>query len=213
MPQRRKYNRRRSHRRGKKENRTLAIGLIVVALIIVGIFGYRHYIDYQSELKTEQVQDQHAAFIKKIAPYAVVLGKQYGVLPSITIAQAILESDWGNSTLASQYNNYYGVKGSNPDNTKVLETKEYTNGEWVTINGRFRVYSDFRESMKDHAQLLVNGTTWNSQQYQQVIHSKDYIEAAVALQTDGYATDPGYTSKIIKVIQKYNLKKYDDGIK
>ena len=159
------------------------------------------------------VQQEHTDFVKKVAPYAVVLGKQYGVLPSITIAQAILESNWGTSSLASQYNNYFGIKGEDPSNTKVLETKEYTNGQWITINGRFRVYSDFRESMKDHTKLLVDGTSWNSQQYKQVIQSKNYIDAAVALQTDGYATDPGYTSKIIRIIQKYNLKKYDEGIK
>ncbi|KRK62394.1 glycoside hydrolase family 73 protein [Companilactobacillus farciminis] len=159
------------------------------------------------------VQEEHNTFVKKVAPYAVQLGQEYGVLPSITIAQAILESDWGNSTLASQYNNYFGIKGEDPNNTKLLETKEYTNGQWITINGRFRVYSDFRESMKDHTKLLVNGTTWNPQQYRQVLQSKNYIDAAVALQSDGYATDPGYTSKIIRIIQKYNLKKYDQGIK
>ncbi|KRK65212.1 N-acetylmuramidase [Companilactobacillus tucceti DSM 20183] len=211
MPQKRNYNRRR--RRKNKYNQPLIIFLTIIILLGAGVFGFRRYSEYKQEAQTEQVETEHNAFVKKVAPYAIYLGKEYGVLPSITIAQAILESDWGRSTLAKDYNNYFGVKGSDPSNTKVLQTKEYTDGQWVTINGRFRVYSDYRESMKDHAELLVNGTTWNSQQYQQVIHSKDYIEAAVALQTDGYATDPGYTSKIIRVIQKYNLKKYDEGIK
>lgn len=215
MPQKRRYTPRRNYRRGrgKKQNNTTYILLAIVAIFVVSFFGYRRYVQYKSETQVEMVQQEHSTFVKKVAPYAVTLGKQYGVLPSITIAQAILESDWGTSTLASQYNNYFGIKGTDPSNTKLLETKEYTNGQWVTINGRFRVYSDFRESMRDHTKLLVNGTTWNSQQYQQVLQSKDYIDAAVALQTDGYATDPGYTSKIIRIIQKYNLKKYDQGIK
>jgi len=215
LPQKKRYTTNRNYRRkrSKKNNYTTVILLVIVAMFVLSFFGYRRYVQYKSETQVEAVQQEHSTFVKKIAPYAVDLGKQYGVLPSITIAQAILESDWGTSTLASQYNNYFGIKGSDPANTKVLQTKEYTNNQWVTINGRFRVYSDFRESMKDHTKLLVDGTTWNSQHYQQVIQSKDYIDAAVALQTDGYATDPGYTSKIIRIIQKYNLKKYDEGIK
>lgn len=213
MPQKRRYTTRRTTSRRKNNNNTTFILVAIVAAFIVSFFGYRLYEQHQSEARVEAVQQERNAFVKKIAPYAVELGQQYGVLPSITIAQAILESNWGTSSLASQYNNYFGIKGDDPSNTKLLQTKEYTNGQWITINGRFRVYSDFRESMKDHTKLLVNGTTWNSQQYKQVIQSKDYIDAAVALQADGYATDPGYTSKIIRIIQKYNLKKYDEGIK
>ena len=215
MPQKRRYTAHKNYRRkrSKKNNNTTFILLAIVAVFVISFFGYRGYVHHQNETKVEMVQQEHNSFVKKVAPYAVELGQEYGVLPSITIAQAILESDWGTSTLASQYNNYFGIKGEDPNNTKVLQTKEYTNGQWITINGRFRVYSDFRESMKDHTKLLVNGTSWNSQQYKQVIQSKNYIDAAVALQTDGYATDPGYTSKIIRIIQKYNLKKYDQGIK
>lgn len=214
MPQKRRYtNRRPVRRRSSKKNNTTFILLAIVAVFVISFFGYRRYVQYRSETQVEMVQQERNQFVKKIAPYAVELGKEYGVLPSITIAQAILESDWGTSSLASQYNNYFGIKGNDPSNTKVLQTKEYTNGQWITINGRFRVYSDFRESMRDHTKLLVNGTTWNPQQYKQVLQSKDYIEAAVALQSDGYATDPGYTTKIIRIIQKYNLKKYDQGIK
>jgi len=213
LPQKRRYTTRRTTSRRKNNNNTTFILVAIVAAFIVSFFGYRLYEQHQSEARVEAVQQERNAFVKKIAPYAVELGQQYGVLPSITIAQAILESNWGTSSLASQYNNYFGIKGDDPSNTKLLQTKEYTNGQWITINGRFRVYSDFRESMKDHTKLLVNGTTCNSQQYKQVIQSKDYIDAAVALQADGYATDPGYTSKIIRIIQKYNLKKYDEGIK
>ncbi len=212
MAQKRKTTYRRRRRR-KNNNETIYIIIAIAVVVILGIFGYQRYQANKQQDASNLVQQEHNAFIKKIAPEAIELGHQYGVLPSITIGQAILESDWGNSTLASKYNNYFGVKGTDPDNTIVLQTQEYTDGQWQTINGRFRVYTDFKESMKDHALLLVNGTTWNSSQYQQVISSKDYIEAAVSLQTDGYATDPGYTSKIIHVIQKYNLMKYDQGIK
>ncbi|MCH4008933.1 glycoside hydrolase family 73 protein [Companilactobacillus sp.] len=213
MPQKKRTKPRRRRRR-KNSNQNIYMIVAVLVVLVLGFFGYRTYQQHQQrDDASNLVAKEHNAFIKKVAPEAIELGHQYGVLPSITIGQAILESDWGNSTLASKYNNYFGIKGEDPSNTVVLQTREYTDGQWVTINGRFRSYSDYRESMKDHALLLVNGTTWNSAQYQQVISSKDYIEAAVSLQTDGYATDPGYTTKIIHVIQKYDLMKYDQGIK
>ena len=91
----------------------------------------------------------------------------------------------------------------------LLETQEYQNGQWITISARFRVYASFEESIQDHSALLANGTTWNKQQYQHVLASTNYLEAAHNLQRDGYATDPDYTQKIIQIIQKYHLDRYD----
>lgn len=191
---------------------TVMLGTILFVVVITAIFlGIVQYRNYQAAQPTqaEIVEQKRNKFIDNIGPYAVELKQEYGVLPSITIAQAIIESDWGRSSLASQYNNYFGVKGSNPANTKVLQTKEYVNGRWITVYGRFRVYSDYKESMKDHAALFVKGTTWNRNQYRHVLAAQDYVDAAFALQTDGYATDPGYTKKIIHTIKQYNLDRFD----
>lgn len=189
----------------------LAMIMLFVAIITIIFLGMNLFNNYEDNKPTheEVVLQQHNAFIDKISPYAVELKKEYGVLPSVTIAQAIIESDWGKSGLASKYNNYFGVKGENPNNTKLLYTNEFVDGKWIKVYGRFRVYSDYKESMKDHASLLANGTTWNPQQYQHVLAAKDYVDAAFALQTDGYATDPGYTKKLLKVIKQYNLDRFD----
>ncbi|RXT58875.1 glycoside hydrolase family 73 protein [Lacticaseibacillus chiayiensis] len=150
------------------------------------------------------------AFIKRLVPTAQAMQKQYGVLTSITLAQAILESDWGTSTLAKDYHNLFGIKGTDPAATKVLRTKEYVNDKWITVDGRFRVYSDDAASIRDHALLFVNGTDWNSQQYATVRAAKDYKTAALALQMDGYATDPDYPQKLIHLIETWNLTQYDN---
>ncbi|ERL64200.1 glycoside hydrolase family 73 protein [Schleiferilactobacillus shenzhenensis] len=192
---------------------TLAI-LLVLGAALVG--GTMWYVNRQSEEQAAQASAARAAevrrkeaFIKKVAPTAQSLYSQYKVFPSITIAQAILESDWGESSLSADYNNLFGVKGTDPNNTKELTTQEYVNGEWQTIKARFRVYASFAQSITDHAALFTRGTTWNAKQYQHVLAAQDYKTQAKALQSDGYATDPDYASKLIDIIETYNLTKYD----
>jgi len=151
----------------------------------------------------------HQKFIRTLAPYAQTMHRKYGVLPSITIAQAILESDWGTSQLSDRYNNYFGMKGTIYQTTKEMKTQEFTNGKWVTVTARFRVYNSWKDSVKDHTMLFVNGTNWNRDQYKGVLTAKDYKTAARALYAAGYATDPDYPSKLIELIQSYQLEKYD----
>ena len=154
--------------------------------------------------------NQGSDFIADIAPAAQQMQANYGVHASISIAQAILESDWGESELSAVYNNLYGMKGDNPENTVRLMTSEYYNGEWVTIQANFRVYGSWAESVQDHALLFVNGTTWDPDQYAPVLQAATYQEAAQAIQDCGYATDPDYAEKLIAVIEQYALYEYDN---
>src|SRR5690606_13752168 len=145
-----------------------------------------------------------------ISGHAKILQEQYDLLPSISIAQAILESDWGTSELATENKNLYGIKGSSPENTVMMETKEFENGEWIEIKAPFRKYDTWQESMDDHALLFVNGTNWNADQYTTVLTAENYQEAAQALQDNGYATDPTYAEKLTRLIEQYQLHQYDD---
>jgi flagellum-specific peptidoglycan hydrolase FlgJ len=148
-------------------------------------------------------------FIEKIAPEAQLLQAQYGVRASISIAQAALESDWGRSQLSAKYNNFFGVKAGEGQDSVMLPTSEYLDGKWIKVDAPFRVYASWRESMLDHAKLLAFGTTYNPELYWGVINAANYTDAATALQTAGYATDPRYTKKIIKLIEDYQLYNYD----
>lgn len=193
---------------------------LVIAFFAVGsmLVVSSYWSQRQAEVSQRQaIVDKKAAekakkkaFIKRLVPTAQTMQQQYGVLTSITLAQAILESDWGTSTLAKDYHNLFGIKGTDPATTKVLRTKEYVNDKWITVDGRFRVYSDDAASIRDHALLFVNGTDWNPQQYATVRAAKDYKTVASALQTDGYATDPDYPQKLIHLIEAWNLTQYDN---
>lgn len=186
-----------------------SLGLLVV--FVINRSEQQAAIDSQQAVAQAKLKEKKAkqAFIKRLVPQAQRLQDIYQILPSVTIAQAILESNWGQSQLSQKYHNLFGIKGTDPDNTAKLSTKEYVNGSWQTISGRFRVYASEAESMTDHAQLFHRGTTWNPQQYQHFLAAKEYRSAAQALQEDGYATDPDYADKLIRVIEQYHLNQYD----
>lgn len=115
----------------------------------------------------------------------------------------------GAQQFVSQYNNYFGIKGGEGSDTIELKTKEFEDGHWIEKKAKFRVYRSLEESMEDHAKLLKNGTSWNNNQYQEVLKAQDYHEASEAMYRAGYATDPAYATKLIKIIEKYKLNQYD----
>lgn len=192
--------------------------LFVLIIAFVAFRYYRRYAIQTEQIRQEQLQRQQEqarlirqrkAFIKKIGPIAREVDKSYDLLPSITVAQACLESDYGQSALSQKYNNLFGVKGTNPNTSAVLVTKEYENGKWINVKARFQIYDSYEASIRAHARLFQNGTTWNHKQYKHVLASKNYKQQAKALVTDGYATDPNYSDKLINLIEQYNLAKYD----
>ncbi|WP_255463114.1 glycoside hydrolase family 73 protein [Lactobacillus sp. 3B(2020)] len=196
-------------RKSHKKGRNWGLAILAILVIFMAVYvGHHFYVRYQQEQIIKKEQNSKRLFIQAIAPESQAMQKQYHVYASITMAQAILESDWGSSKLAADYHNLFGIKGEG-ENSKVLSTKEYTNGKWVVIKGRFRVYDSWADSIKDHTQLMVKGTAYNQQNYQEVINATDYQTAARALQKAGYATDPDYAQKLINVIKTYNLDQYD----
>ncbi len=163
----------------------------------------------EQQAQLTPTQRQHQAFINRLAPVAKGTQRQYGVPASITLAQAILESDWGQSKLATDYNNFFGVKASSGMRKVTLPTKEVQDGQWVTVQAPFRWYTSWQESIWDHGKLLASGTQDNPRRYEAVIQAANYQAAARALVTGGYATDPDYANKLIRVIESYDLDRYD----
>ena len=187
-----------------KRHRKLILCLCVG---IVALWGLTRIGLNVNQSKKEQLS--HEAFIQELAPTAEKMDQRYHVPASISLAQAILESNWGKSELAARYNNLFGVKAALWEPHVKLETKEYENGKWITVTASFRTYWSWEESMKDHVKLMINGTDWNQKQYEKVIQAKDYRQAAYALQQAGYATDPTYAEKLISMIETYQLYRYD----
>ena len=164
------------------------------------------YQRHQPQQATTPVQDTSTqqAFIDEIAPGAMATQRKYGVPAAVTIAQAIDESGWGQSLLASKDHNLFGIKGDGPAGTDWQSTQEYENGQWVTINAAFRVYSNVTESIDDHAELLATSGYYT----QAMADRNDPNEFANAL-TGVYATNPDYGSDLIQLMQQYGLYRYD----
>lgn len=146
-------------------------------------------------------------FLDQLTPYAQEVSLSHGVRPSVLVAQAALESNWGKSQLAQESNNYFGVKNSTG---KAYTTKEFDQNEWIEIKASFRVYDSIYDSVLDYAELLKNGTSWDESLYQAVIEAPTYEEAAYALTRAGYATDPDYAEKIIEIIDSNELDQLDN---
>ncbi|MDV0429326.1 glycoside hydrolase family 73 protein [Lactiplantibacillus sp. DA1] len=189
-----------------KKGRLQWVNILLVITAMVGMVWYIQQNWAAKSQVTTAPTTTHTAFIKKLVPAAQQLDQQYHVLASITLSQAILESDWGQSTNATENNNLFGVKSASG---RLMTTQEYYDGAYHTVKRRFAVYDSWHASLVDHAKKLAYGTTWDSQHYAAVIKATDYQTAAQALQTAGYATDPSYAQKLINIIQKYDLQRYD----
>jgi lysozyme len=144
------------------------------------------------------------AFINQIAPGALAAQQRYGVPASVTIAQAIDESGWGTSQLASNDYNLFGIKGSGPAGSVTLPTQEFENGQWVTIYAQFRVYHNVSESIADHAELLAT-----SGYYTRAMADRAVPDAFANDLTGVYATDPEYGANLIGLMRLYNLYRFD----
>ena len=146
-------------------------------------------------------------FVEKIGVLASEDMKKSGILASLTIAQAILESAWGTSALAQAPNyNLFGIKGTYHGNYCEFNTSEYLNGQWITVKAKFRKYPSWAESLADHSALF---NTYD--RYANLRGCTDYKLACRYVREDGYATDPSYTSKLINIIELNNLTRFDNG--
>jgi len=143
--------------------------------------------------------DKVAIYIHKYKAIAQYEMRKSGVPASITLAQGILESGAGNGSLSKRANNHFGIKCHNWTGEKVYHDDD-KKGEC------FRKYSHPSESFKDHSKFLSTRGRYSSL-FQ--LDKKDYKGWAKGLRKAGYATDPKYPSKLISLIERYNLDKYD----
>lgn len=145
-------------------------------------------------------------FIKKIGDAAVKYYDKYKILPSLTIAQAILESAWGNSGLAKDCYNFFGMKWTTDCgcNYKEYSTKEQrSNGEYYTIKAKFRKYPSLAAGIEGYYKFL------QYPRYKNLKGVTDYKEACKLIRLDGWATALSYTNSLIKLIETYKLTDYD----
>ena len=165
---------------------------------------------YQEVDDLSEIKQNQSHFLSAIKQGAMD-GAKEGVLPSITAAQAILESGWGSSSLAkAPNNNLFGIKDSEDWNGEIVTvpTQEYVNGDYITVNAAFRKYTSWNDSVVDHAKFFTS-TEWRKNNYRKVVNETDYRIAAQELKNAGYATDPNYPGKLISLIEAYKLYEWD----
>ena len=158
-----------------------------------------------ASLNTAGLTASQKAFLDSIHDGAISTWKQYGVLPSLTASQAIIESGWGQSSLASRYHNLFGIKGSYNGHSVTLPTREVYGGRSVMINDAFRAYDNNSESVQDHGYFLVANS-----RYHNLLWKTNYRDVTYLIRADGYATDPSYTATLNSVIERYNLTAWDN---
>lgn len=152
------------------------------------------------------------AFINQVAPSAKTLASANDLYASVMIAQAIVESGWGGSTLSKAPNyNLFGIKGDYNGQSVTMKTQEFIDGKYVTVNAKFRKYPSYKESLGDNVTVLKK-TSFSSGNYYYSgawkSNTKSYKDATAYL-TGKYATAPNYGATLNSVIETYKLTQYD----
>ncbi len=137
-------------------------------------------------------------YIEQYAGYAMEQMRRYGIPASITLAQGIIESADGKSTLANTANNHFGVKGTYNGNYVLADDDK--------PNEKFKKYDNVGQSYEDHSKVLM------AQRYQQYVRNlspDDYKGWATGIKKGGYASANSYVSTVVKVIESANLQRFD----
>ncbi|MDR3339462.1 MAG: glucosaminidase domain-containing protein [Candidatus Symbiothrix sp.] len=154
-------------------------------------------------MMTSHAQNKQGYYLEYIDQYSSIAVKnmeKHGIPASITLAQALLESGAGKSLLAKEANNHFGIK------CHTDWTGERTYQKDDKPNDCFRKYKEAKESYEDHAKFLKERKRYAVFFTYDI---KDYSAWAKGLQSNGYATDKAYANKLIKIIEDYELYKFD----
>jgi hypothetical protein len=171
---------------------------------MIRYFSALMFICFQLFLKAENPSVNYIAQYKQIA---ILEMQRTGIPASIKMAQALLESGAGRSTLARKANNHFGIKcgGSWNGETFYREDDDYRNGK--LIKSCFRKFESAYDSFMAHSDFLTNQRRYS---FLFELSTEDYKSWARGLRKAGYATDKAYAGKLIEIIEKYELYKLDN---
>ncbi|MBC6004962.1 MAG: glucosaminidase domain-containing protein [Paeniclostridium sordellii] len=184
--------------------------IIIITCIILSVYICIDINKYEEGTITREdisVDKEKFEFVKTIENEAKKSYKKYGILPSITVAQAILESGWGQSELTKNSNNLFGIKSDESWKGKSVEVNTTENYSDI-VKAKFRKYDSIEESITDHARFLKE-----NKRYKQhgLFEGNDYKEQAQSLENAGYSTKKNqngeliYADMLIGLIERYNL--------
>lgn len=167
--------------------------------------------EWKNNFPVYEGDSPEATFLNEISRDSVEIAYKNNIYPSVMMAQAGLESNWGRSGLAKNYNNLMGTKGSWKGKTVKMRTREDVGGQSIYINAGFSVYDSWADSLERYGGLLRNGPNGNASFYAGAWRSnaESYKDATSWLQ-GRYATDTKYASKLNQTIERYNLSQFDN---
>lgn len=144
-------------------------------------------------------RDAYRAYIETFSAMAVEQQQAHGITASITLAQGLLESAAGRSTLATEGNNHFGIKCHSDWKGETMTRSDDAPDDC------FRVYDDAAESYEDHSRFLMR------KRYERLfdLDPTDYTGWAKGLKACGYATDPHYADRLVAIIERYGLNAFD----
>ncbi len=175
----------------------------VFLLSSVLILGAYSALGPKAAPSAETVLSPRKAYIATYAKWAVKEMKRTGIPASITLAQGILESGNGQSRLATEGNNHFGIKCHDGWKGKTMFVDDDKPDEC------FRVYRDPKQSYKDHSEFLLNRSRYDGLF---ILDPRDYAAWARGLKAAGYATSPTYAEKLIKIIEEEELYRFDQQV-
>jgi uncharacterized FlgJ-related protein len=150
----------------------------------------------------QAASDYRTDYILKYKDAAIAQMKSSGIPASITLAQACLESGFGTSTLATQGNNHFGIKCHDYTGRKMYVDDDVK-------DDCFRVYDKVEDSFQDHSDFLRYRSRYS---FLFDLDPTDYKGWAYGLKAAGYATDPQYATRLIDLIERYDLQQYDGAV-
>ncbi len=179
-----------------------------------GRYLYVHAVDPDLQELGLQVIVEHAAagwpqgfrgrFLSGLTESVIRSAREHRVLPSVTLAQAILESGWGRSGLAANHHNLFGVKAGASDSRVRLDTREHSRGRLRPSRRSFRRYDSHAESIAHHARLLGEDRRYRRAR----AHWTDWREFLTAI-APRYASSPTYVDAVAEIVELYDLDRWD----
>jgi flagellar protein FlgJ len=160
------------------------------------------------EVSAEPVLDSPSRFVERLMPWAREAAAELGIAPEALLAQAALETGWGRSVIhgsgGGNSHNLFGIKADPrwDGDRVVVSTLEYMDGVAVRRKDPFRAYSSYRDSFRDYVDFLRGGSRYR-EALQQTGDPRAYF---AALQSAGYATDPDYSDKVLRVLNGREMR-------
>lgn len=207
-------SKKRSKRKRKRNKKRKKWPMLILILFFIFVYGTVTNIRNSNNLMIDKNNIDKEEFISRVEKVAVSEYEKSGILPSITISQAILESSWGNSRLSMEGNNLFGIKADKSwSGEKINFTTEEYKDNYEKAD--FRKYNSWEDSIKDHSKFLMENKRYLNSG---LFNSKGYKEQAKALEDAGYATtidsagNKIYAEKLIRVIESYKLYEIDNKV-